>query len=95
MNAHFIEVTIRSDSKESLAAPTRKGSIRVDQITTFVDMHEFFGQAGIKTIITLLEPDDQVHPEISGNGNVFRSARTLQVEDTYEAVKKMIRGNVD
>ncbi|WP_062112563.1 hypothetical protein [Collimonas pratensis] len=95
MNTHFIEVTIRSDSKESVGAPTRKGSIRVDQITTFVDMHEYYGEFGAKTIITLLEPDDQVDPELNGDGTVFRSVRTLQVEDTYEAVKKLIRGNVD
>jgi hypothetical protein len=34
MHTEFIEVTIRSDSTESIRAPTRKGRIRVDQIAS-------------------------------------------------------------
>jgi hypothetical protein len=94
VNTEFIEVTIRSDSTESTGAPTRKGSIRIDQIATYVDLQEFYGETGIRTKITLLEPDDRLGDD-GDDRAVLRAARTLHVEESYEQVKKLVRGNID
>jgi hypothetical protein len=94
VNNEFIEVTIRSDSTESTGAPTRKGSIRIDQIATYVDLQEFYGETGIRTKITLLEPDDRLGDD-GDDRAVLRSVRTLLVEESYARIKALIRGNVD
>ena len=63
---------------------------------TFVGLHEYCEQTGVKTRITLIEPDDHVAPEAGGeDGDVFRSVRILLVEDKYEVVKTLIRVNVN
>ncbi|MFC3110891.1 hypothetical protein ACFQAT_28590 [Undibacterium arcticum] len=53
MSTRFVELTIVGDSSDTNAA-ARKGSIRVDQIATFVDVEAQYGQTGIHTTITLL-----------------------------------------
>jgi hypothetical protein len=86
-----VELTIVGDSSDTVAA-ARKGSVRVDQIATFVNVEAQYGQTSIHTKITLLEPDDYMDEAAGEAGGVIRGARTLHVQEPYDVVKSLVSG---
>lgn len=87
MKHQFIELTITSDSGDTLVA-TRKGIVRVDQITSVVDISSgnFIGPA--LTQVSLEEELDYSNDDEAGG--VVRARRTICVSEDYETVKKLI-----
>jgi len=88
MKPQFIELTITSDSSDALVV-RRKGLIRIDQITSVVDISSgnFTGPA--LTQLSLEEETD--YPNDSDEtGGVIRARRSVCVSEDYEAVKKLM-----
>lgn len=85
---HFIELTILSDSADTLSIP-RLAMLRVDQITSVVDVSEANYATGVKTMILTEEPFDFLN-EDDETGGVVRAARIVYVRNFYTEVRSKI-----
>lgn len=89
----FIELTITLDSYDDLAHP-RKALIRVDQVTSVVDVSSKQYSFAALTEVSLMQENDY---QISDgeNGEVVRARRVIHVQESYRQVKEALEAQVE
>ncbi|KKI36156.1 hypothetical protein VI03_25660 [Burkholderia vietnamiensis] len=81
-------MTIVSDSGDTLMH-ARKASIRLDQITSFVDVSEARGATRAKVKVGLQDPSDFINDD-DEVGGVVHGRRTIFVLESYDDIKQAI-----
>ncbi len=88
----FIELTITLDSYDDLAHP-RKALIRVDQITSVVDVSsEKYSFSAVTKVSLMQENDYQIGT--SDNGEIVRARRVIHIQENYDTVKAAIEAQI-
>lgn len=88
MNPQFIEVIVTTDTADTLVAP-RKALIRVDQITSVVDISSGGYRDRTSTELHLEEEADYINDDAE-NGGVVRGRRSVCVQENFETVKRLM-----
>ena len=86
--SNFIEVTVVADSTTPFVEP-RKALLRVDWITTVLDVLESGRDHGYSTAIDTQQTVD--YQEDDDNAPVIRAHRTFYVQDSYEVIRTLIQ----
>ncbi|WER48611.1 hypothetical protein CupriaWKF_27970 [Cupriavidus sp. WKF15] len=84
-----MEVTIVWDSTDPEPGP-RRGSLRADQITSFVDVSARRDALGSQVHLVLAQPHDYVNEEDDAGG-VVRAQRELYVLESYDMIREELR----
>ena len=83
----FIEVTITADNSDT-SAKVRRAAIRIDQITSLVDVSAEELLDRPKTRLHLSEPTD--FESDTEAGGVVRSTRQVFVREDYDTIRRRI-----